>query len=149
MGGADQSRLVNVQIPDPGQADGSLSRQFNAQFKGPASGFHKRRRSGIIKGFLYIQLKAFCYHFTVSAHTLWTEEAVWFHAGPPPQTGVRAMNQHLQPANINSAIRNARLLCYEAGPEPIFDQPTFQMAMDMAYRLDDLLCGSKMPRFAR
>jgi hypothetical protein len=85
----------------------------------------------------------------VSAHTLWTEEALRFHAGPPPQTGVRAMNQHLQPANINSAIRNARLLCYEVGPKPIFDQSTFQMAMDMAYRLDALLCGSKMPRFAR
>ena len=85
----------------------------------------------------------------MSAHTLWTKETVWFHAGPPPPTGVDAMNQHPQPANINSAIRNARLLCYEVGPEPIFDQPTFQMAMDMAYRLDDLLCGSKMPRFAR
>jgi hypothetical protein len=59
------------------------------------------------------------------------------------------MNHHLQPANISSAIRNARLLCYETGPEPIFDKLTFEMAMDMAYRLDDLLCGSKMPRFAR
>ncbi|UEM05724.1 hypothetical protein JL101_009890 [Skermanella rosea] len=58
------------------------------------------------------------------------------------------MNHHLQPASINSAIRNARLLCYETGPQPSFDKPTFQMAMDMAYRLDDLLCGSKMPRFA-
>jgi hypothetical protein len=63
--------------------------------------------------------------------------------------GIFAMDDDPRAASINTAIRNARLICYETGCRPNYDNPAFRVAMDVAYRIDDLLCGSEMPRVVR
>jgi hypothetical protein len=50
------------------------------------------------------------------------------------------MNGQYQSASIRTAVHNARILCHEIGSEIIYDDPAFEVAMEMAYWLDELLC---------
>jgi hypothetical protein len=50
------------------------------------------------------------------------------------------MNGQYQSASIYTAVHNARILCHEIGSEIIYDDPAFEVAMEMAYWLDELLC---------
>jgi hypothetical protein len=49
------------------------------------------------------------------------------------------MNGQYQSASIYTAVHNARTLCHEIGSEIIYDDPAFEVAMEMAYWLDELL----------
>jgi hypothetical protein len=46
--------------------------------------------------------------------------------------------QH-QSASIYTAFYNARTLCHESGSKITYDDPTFSVAMGMAYCLDQLM----------
>jgi hypothetical protein len=53
--------------------------------------------------------------------------------------GSSRMNGQHQSASIYTAVHNARTLCHEIGSEIIYDDPAFEVAMEMAYWLDELL----------
>jgi hypothetical protein len=42
-------------------------------------------------------------------------------------------------ASIYTAVHNARILCHEIGSEIIYDDPAFEVAMETAYWLEELL----------
>ena len=49
------------------------------------------------------------------------------------------MNGQYQSASIHTAVHNARALCHAIDWKIIYDDPAFEVAMEMAYWLDELL----------
>ena len=54
------------------------------------------------------------------------------------------MTEQLRAANLETAYGNARALCYDIDAEMIY--PAFDIAMDMARRLNEVLYGSASSR---
>jgi hypothetical protein len=53
--------------------------------------------------------------------------------------GKSRMNGKNQSASIYTAVHNSRIICREVGARITYEDPTFSVAMGMAYVLDQLV----------